>query len=130
MSSRASAVRQAITCWYTLSISVPSRSNRNAGAGGCGYAGGVVTAQVWHGGRFHAPLTATTPCMVPIRASVPDRDGEAKCGSAEPSRILCRTWPVPGSSWYSTPAFQSGTQTAPPPSTGEPAAAAGRARAP
>ena len=26
-----SASRQAITCWYTLSISVPSRSNRNAG---------------------------------------------------------------------------------------------------
>ena len=36
MDSRASAVRQAITCWYTLSISVPSRSKRNAGRGGCG----------------------------------------------------------------------------------------------
>ena len=34
MSSRDSAARHAITCWYTLSISVPSRSNRNAGDGG------------------------------------------------------------------------------------------------
>ena len=34
MSSRDSAARQAITCWYTLSMSVPSRSNRKDGAGG------------------------------------------------------------------------------------------------
>jgi hypothetical protein len=34
MSSRDSAARQAMTCWYTLSMSVPSRSNRNEGAGG------------------------------------------------------------------------------------------------
>ena len=27
------AVCQAVTCWYTLSISVPSRSNKNAGTG-------------------------------------------------------------------------------------------------
>ena len=27
------AARQAITCWYTLSMSVPSRSNRNEGGG-------------------------------------------------------------------------------------------------
>ena len=31
-----SAARQAITCWYTLSMSVPSRSKRNDGVGLCG----------------------------------------------------------------------------------------------
>ena len=31
-----SAVRHAITCWYTLSISVPSKSKRNEGVGVCG----------------------------------------------------------------------------------------------
>src|SRR5215467_4814587 len=56
MFSRASAVRQAITCWYTLSISVPSRSKRNAGAGGCGYSSGAVTAPVWQG--WDTPLSA------------------------------------------------------------------------
>ena len=34
MSTLAGASRQAITFWYTLSISVPSRSNKNAGTGG------------------------------------------------------------------------------------------------
>src|SRR5215813_135767 len=46
MFSRDSAVRQAITCWYTLSISVPSRSNRNAGAGGIWYASSSVMRSV------------------------------------------------------------------------------------
>src|SRR5262249_31285446 len=73
----------------------------------------------------HAPCTATTPLMVPTSASGPDSDGDAKWGSGEPSPIWCRTWPVPGSSWYSTPEFQSGTQTALPPSTGEPCAGPG-----
>ena len=34
MSSRDSAACQAMTCWYTLSMRVPSRSKRNTGAGG------------------------------------------------------------------------------------------------
>jgi len=33
MPMSASAARHAMTCWYTLSISVPSRSKRNDGGG-------------------------------------------------------------------------------------------------
>src|SRR5258707_15293907 len=63
--------------------------------------------------------------MVPTRTSPPDKLGEAKCGSGPPSLIWCRTFPVRAASWYSVPEFQSATQTAPPPMTGEPHAAVG-----
>src|SRR5215831_8315895 len=43
-----------------------------------------------------APLTATTPLIVPSSTSGPDSDGEAKGASAPPRLILYRTCPVAG----------------------------------
>src|SRR5258708_7408459 len=74
---------------------------------------------------FQAPLTATTPLVVPSSTSRPDSDGEAKGASALPRLILYRTCPLAGLSSYSTPEFPSGTHTAPPPRTGEPRAGPG-----
>ena len=87
-----------------------------ARAGGIWTSGGLVTSP---GGTLYAGVGNGAA------TSGPDRDGDAKWGSGAPSVICCRTWPLAGLSWYRMPAFTSATQTAPPPSTGEPAAAAG-----
>src|SRR5262249_54190026 len=71
-------------------------------------------------GPLQAPVTATTPCVVPTSTSGPDSDGEAAPGSGLPRLIWCLMCPVVGLSWYSTPVVQSGTHTTPPPTTGEP----------
>src|SRR5207302_10884950 len=72
-----------------------------------------------------APVTATTPSLVPRKAWVPVIDGDEKCGKDVPRLTEDRVLPVAGSSSYSVPAVQSVTQTAPPPTAGEPQALAG-----
>src|SRR5215468_10746455 len=79
----------------------------------------------------HTPLTATTPFRVPRNAVPPARDSDEKCGS--PSLISSRllTAPSAGSSWYNVPPLSLPlcsylvTQTAPPPTTGDPFASDG-----
>src|SRR5215831_7222168 len=79
----------------------------------------------------HTPLTATTPRRVPRNAVPPARDSDEKCGS--PSLISSRRLTVPsaGSSSYSVPPLSLPlwlywvTQTAPPPTTGDPFASDG-----
>ena len=75
--------------------------------------------------RAQAPDTAVTPLRVPTSMRLPAGVGETKCGSDWPRLSRWRALPVAGSSSYRTPAFQSATQTAPPPTTGEPLAAGG-----
>src|ERR1017187_1766614 len=73
----------------------------------------------------YTPPTATTPWLVPRQPWLAVIDSEAKCGSEVPSDSEARVAPVAGLSSYRVPALQSVTQTAPPPTTGEPHALAG-----
>src|SRR6266567_6191823 len=50
MPTLSSASRQASTCWYTLSTSVPSRSNRKAGPDGIGGGWGMQSGRLTPGG--------------------------------------------------------------------------------
>ena len=134
MPIRVSAVRHAMTCWYTLSISVPSRSKRKEGAGDSRYDAAEAMAPVSfipNGPGIRprpgspprpgqTPPTAITPSIVPRKAWLPVIDIDEKCGSVVPRLSEALVAPVAWSSSYSVPPCQSVTQTAPPPMTGEP----------
>src|SRR5262249_10596026 len=96
ISSLASAFRHAITFWYTLSISVPSRSNKNAGTGGWTYRTRSVTAGIPQAARpgpafAHGPaIPCAVGCPIGVQRLV------AAGGDKLPAQPAAPGWPGRG----------------------------------